>query len=445
MDRITIRHAITFAALLLGTALPAISHGEPCPPMPRRYTPTMEHQIGDKYHVYGAGEPDLLEGRINDLTRAYHNKHPRQLSDEASSLRVPLVPEPSFLAFFGGATNVPPGHFQNVTKHLHHTSPTLHETCTGKEEYCRWAWGVNPKHNDFNASYFGDERTVGNLRCRPEGVTLIGYVLPGKGAKREHDDYLVTITDLKKHHLPFLKALKSETLDYLKDKFAYDADSDTAQLYFHWPTGLRTSVLHLHAKVNFSMSPTESLRAFTLDEVIHALEFRGENGIVEMIEGRWGAFGAVLLEKSDDDDVRLWSILNGGPVPAEPKAYFKWISDHVKSAWYDPATNKATLQVAMTAGNEMSETALITKPLATPYGEVVTSLPNELRDRMTVDAEDNATPTFYDLMRCLYPAALKLVHPQERDRLYLVKCLRYDRGADKVRWKPLGLTVPPTP
>jgi hypothetical protein len=432
MDRTTIRHAITFAALLLGTALPAISHGDPCPPMPRRYTPTMEHQIGDEYHVYGDDDLSLMEQRIDELTLAYHNRHPGQSSDGVDPPKVPTVPEPDFIQFFGGDADPPGGHFQNVTRAFHKKSPDLHRLCAGKSQYCAWAWGVNPKHNDFNASFFRSPTIAKNLRCRPEGVTLIGYVLPGPETRREDDDFLVTIADLKKEHLPYLKALKTQTLTYLGEQFGYDPAHDTAQLYFHWPTGLRTSVLHLHSKINFSMSPTESLRAFTLDEVIHALE-NNERGVTTMIARRWTGFGGVLLEKSDADDVRLWSILNGGKEPTKKQPYFKWISDHVKGAWYDSATKTATVQLAREPGKEMTKTALITQPLTASYGSVIRALlPDALRERVDPTSL-KADPNFYGVVRCLYPAALKLDHPRERDTIYNFKCLHYDRASDQIR------------
>jgi hypothetical protein len=438
MDRTTIRHAITFAALLIGTALPAISHGDPCPPMPRRYTPTMEHQIGDEYHVYGDDALKLLEQRIDELTLAYHNKHPGQSSDGVDSPKVPTVPEPDFIRFFGGDAVPPAGHFQNVTGAFHKKSPDLHRLCGSKSQYCAWAWGVNPKHNDFNASFFRSPTIAKNLRCRPEGVTLIGYVLPGPETRREDDDFLVTIADLKKEHLPYLKALKTQTLTYLGEQFGYDPAHDTAQLYFHWPTGLRTSVLHLHSKINFSMSPTESLRAFTLDEVIDALE-NGKNGVKGLIAARWIAFGGVLLEKSDADDVRLWSILNGGKEPTKKQPYFRWISDYVKGAWYDSATKTATVQLAGEPGKEMTRTALITQPLTASYGSVIkTLLPDALRERVDEISSDGEL-NFYGLLRCLYPAALKLAHPQERETIYVLKCLHYDRAKDQVRMR----LVPP--
>jgi hypothetical protein len=443
MNRTTLRPAITIAALLLGTALPAISHGEACPPMPRRYTPTMEHQIGDEYLVYGADDVTTLEQRIGELTRAYHNQHPDQLSDGVAAPRIPTVPEPDFIRYFGNDTAPPPGHFQNVTTAYHKKSPDLHARCGSKSSYCAWAWGVNPKHNDFNASNFRDPAIAKNLRCRPEGVTLIGYVLPDAKVKRQDDDFLVTIADLKKEHLPYLRELKKQTLAYLGEQFGYDPAHDSAQLYFHWPTGLRTSVLHLHSKINFSMSPTESLRAFTLDEVINALE-KYENGVTTMIARRWGAFGGVLLEKSDDDDNRLWSILNGGKMPEPGKKYFSWIAEYVKGAWYDATSQRATLQIAATPGKEMTTTALITAPLTASFPSVIRGqLPRALTDRVDPTSL-GAEPNFYGLLRCLYPAALKLYHPEEKDTLYHFKCLRYDRTSDQVRMQLIVPQVSPS-
>jgi len=434
MNRIGIKQTLSVAALFLGTALPVVSHADPCPAMPRRYTPTMEHQISDDYDVYAA---DLriaeLEDNIDKLTLAYHNRHPRQKASEDAEL-IPTVPEPDFIPFFGKDSSPEPGHFQNLTQAYHLKSPNLQNQCK-KGSYCYWAWGVNPKHNDFNASYFGDPQVAKNLRCRPEGVTLIGYVLP-QNVSRTDTDFLVTIADLTRDHLPFLKELKTQTLAYLKDKFAYDSASDTAQLYFHWPTGLRTSVLHLHSKINFSMSPTESLRAFTLDEVIYALEHPTSypKGITSLISSRWGAFGAVLLEKSDDNDVALWSILNGGKKPTSRGAYFKWIADAIRTAWYDPATQKLSLQVTTAPGKEMTSSFLITDAPRASYKTVIKDrLPKEVTDRVDPGSGIEDDPNLYAVVRCLYPAGLKLFHGEEKDTIYHDKCLHYDRDKDQVR------------
>lgn len=471
MKSILTKQALTTTVLLLSTALPSISHATPCPPGPRKYTPTMEHQIGDVYAAYATGlDAETLIARIDALTLAYHNKHPSQSikdPDESSEnedvFMVPSVPNPDFLDWFVPAktSSIPPGHFQNVTIDFHEESETLHPKCTGSEEFCHWAWGVNPKHNDFNAGYFRSGTIAKNLRCRPEGVTLIGYVLPPGGSKdeekRKDDRFLVTITDLKPAHLDFLRELKAKTLDYLTRKFGYEPQSgDSAQLYFHWPTGLRTSVLHLHAKINFSMSPPESLRGFTIDEVIHALEEQQAGnkfyarGVTSLIANRWGAVGSILLEQSEKDDEKFWSILNGvdlttgrPKLPTQRDKYFKWITDYVKTGWYDPSSKKLTLQVSKDANKEMKTTALITSDLTTNYDDIKGQLPAEVQARTSPLVGGATLPsTFYGVVQCLYPAALGLYHPTEKDDFHIYRCLHFKSSEGKVGAR---LTTTPGP
>jgi hypothetical protein len=102
--------------------------------------------------------------------------------------------------------------------------------------------------------------------------------------------YLVSILDLRKSDVAYLKDLKKMSLDYLERNFGAIPGKDQIRLDFHFPYSIKTSTLHLHARVNMPAHPLELTKSYGIDDVIAYLE--GGKSMKEMILDRQQQLGA---------------------------------------------------------------------------------------------------------------------------------------------------------
>ena len=117
--------------------------------------------------------------------------------------------------------------------------------------------------------------------------------------------YLVTILDLTRNELPFLRGLRSAAELHMRNWYAYDEHSDDVlQLYFHFPTSDVTSTLHMHVTLNRDTSPLESRESYGLDEIIEWLQQGHDDcfGLVMQHQQQ----GARLLLDTYCDVVEAW-------------------------------------------------------------------------------------------------------------------------------------------
>jgi hypothetical protein len=174
-----------------------------------------------------------------------------------------------------------------------------------------WTWGPNPAHSAYDLYKFETDANRKTAKCKSDGLVMIGYYkwidnLAGEAripeaikAKRRDAQYIVSIMDLTPKHLGWLKAMRTQAMVFLKAKYDVDpADGDTVRMYFHWPTGYPTSTLHLHARVNWRMSPVEYIHSYTLDDIIAALEKK--QTVAQMIAERYKRMGGVVIDGNFD-------------------------------------------------------------------------------------------------------------------------------------------------
>ena len=91
--------------------------------------------------------------------------------------------------------------------------------------------------------------------------------------KPPNRDYLVTIADLNINHLPYLKKVKKFIDKQLIDIYDVNFQKDKIEMFFHFPTTIETSTLHLHVRINaLPAHKTEIQCRYYLDEVIKELE-----------------------------------------------------------------------------------------------------------------------------------------------------------------------------
>ena len=113
-----------------------------------------------------------------------------------------------------------------------------------------------------------DPEAKQRLKKTRSGQTPVADLEAASGNK-----YLVTILDLTRNELPFLRGLRSAAELHMRNWYAYDEHSDDVlQLYFHFPTCDLTSTLHMHVTLNRDTSPLESRESYGLDEIIDWLQ-----------------------------------------------------------------------------------------------------------------------------------------------------------------------------
>ena len=137
----------------------------------------------------------------------------------------------------------------------------------------------------------------------PLGLILVGYFIPaeqiitsifGKSQNRkmmsENDtsflknfkdyhqkdsngEFLLNIVDLTEKHISYLKDIRSICYKQLQDVYGVDMKKDEIKIFFHYPTAIETSGLHVHVKVNSpDPHPIDKQRMFYIDDIIYSLE-----------------------------------------------------------------------------------------------------------------------------------------------------------------------------
>lgn len=304
----------------------------PCgrPPSTHDYSWKSAHLFEEKFRFYQLTPRNRVRANLiatlNEIGREYHHVAPPpflKLFFFPGGLDRPNTIDYVARAYYQRLTNVDLGD----------------EVCPEAiAANCGWAMGINPAHNRYDMRRFVPP-PAGNLKCEPEGLTMIGYFSHPAvtvdttneqwAALRENPGYLVTILDLRAAHLPFLQEIKRRGTTYLEEKFAVSADDgDRTLMYFHWPTGFKTSTLHMHLKANYIMSTPEYLRSYTIDEVIAAVQ--SPDGVAGMIADRiLHVGGLVLPEESENVEILLAAHI--GPKVTIPNPFaeipkiFKWV------------------------------------------------------------------------------------------------------------------------
>ena len=160
-----------------------------------------------------------------------------------------------------------------------------------------------------------DPEAKQRLKKTRSGQTPVADLEAASGNK-----YLVTILDLTRNELPFLRGLRSAaelrecrngrlgpltvaatlTRPFLRTDmrnwYEYDEHSDDIlQLYFHFPTSDVTSTLHMHVTLNRDTSPLESRESYGLDEIIDWLQVPGHDD----------CFGLVMKHQQQEERLLL--------------------------------------------------------------------------------------------------------------------------------------------
>ena len=87
--------------------------------------------------------------------------------------------------------------------------------------------------------------------------------------KQPNNDYLVAIADLNINHLPYLIKVKRFINKQLIDVYGVNFQKYKIEMFFHFPTTIETSTLHLHVRINaLPAHKTEIKNRYYLDEVI---------------------------------------------------------------------------------------------------------------------------------------------------------------------------------
>jgi hypothetical protein len=329
---------VAAASLLLGVASQA--RANPCPYAPRDFSFKSNAAFEEHVNLWPLRDRqitvDALAAAITaQNTAVYHNPQ--------------TVPEPAFLERFHDPNNEAYRNTYDFRLRSAYRQSTTLPAIQGNTNN-GWSWGINPGHNVYDLVRFTDDRNRKGQKCRNEGLVLIGYFkwagpLPGDGTRtkanldeiRKDPRFLTTMVDLTPAHLPWLRALRSETHKYIEEVFDVKTGlpgDDHARMYFHWPTGFKTSTLHMHVRVNWQMGPLEHLRAYSIDEVISALE--SGTSTAQLIAGRYKRAGGLVMEREDGLDAFIQGVKQGpdspvfGPKVALATSPFKAIKDIIK-------------------------------------------------------------------------------------------------------------------
>jgi hypothetical protein len=148
---------------------------------------------------------------------------------------------------------------------------------------CAW-----PIHIDLPAPFL---KKFGRSNFnKPEAL----WDLPQKDlGKLPGNECLTSILDLEAKHLRLLQCLKSDMLHHLRTVYDVDQEKDHVKLFFHFPPGLATATLHLHAWVNKADHPLSEGRSIYLDEIIGALASKRTVADIILID-RKGSFDVPL-------------------------------------------------------------------------------------------------------------------------------------------------------
>ncbi|CAE7376861.1 unnamed protein product [Symbiodinium sp. CCMP2592] len=80
--------------------------------------------------------------------------------------------------------------------------------------------------------------------------------------------YLATILDLHMKDLHWLRELRRDIKQHMQDKFGYETQNDSLQMYFHFPYEESRTTLHLHIRLNQEMLPVAKLKAIQLEDEV---------------------------------------------------------------------------------------------------------------------------------------------------------------------------------
>jgi hypothetical protein len=289
-------------ALVLWPCLHSGAQATRCPSPPRDWTPKTLDAFGEGGAIWKLNDPAI---DTDKLAAALKGAYGAIYHDPT------VVPEPPFLERFHDPVNwregasVNPNTFDYLAQGAYRQDAELARL--GKDLQAGWSWGPNPAHSSYDVFKFHDEANRKSAKCRSDGLVLIGYykwinsmgvarTAPAINDARKDPQYIVSIMDLTKAHLPWLKSMRTQALAWVKD--VYDVkpaeDGDTVRMYFHWPTGHPTSTLHMHVRVNWRMSPVEYIHSYMLDDVIQALE--SGKTVAQMIADRYKRLGGVVID-----------------------------------------------------------------------------------------------------------------------------------------------------
>jgi hypothetical protein len=307
LERPVMRIPITLVTIpILVSCLVSVVDAAPCPARPRDWSAKTLEAFGEGGAIWKLDDPGIT---VDTLATALSTAYMRLYHDPTK------VPEPPFLErFHAPATWKPLGGDLDVetldyrARDAYLQDEEVLRTAIGRKLPAGWSWGPNPAHSSFDLFKFDHAAARKSAKCRNEGLVLIGYYkwvdnLAGDARtpeaineKRKNPQYIVSIMDLTTEHVAWLKALRTRGLAWLKATYDVDpgADGDTVRMYFHWPTGHPTSTLHMHVRVNWTMSPVEYIHSYTLDDIIAALE--ANKTVAQMIAERYKRLGGVVID-----------------------------------------------------------------------------------------------------------------------------------------------------
>ena len=129
-------------------------------------------------------------------------------------------------------------------------------------------WFIHPellRGTPFDHAYIHRNQPGITTRRAPERITY-------SDVESGFEPYLITLLDLNEAHVGYLEKIKCIMMEKLIRTYGVDPAEDQINLYFHFPTSVETSSLHLHARVNQVDPPAEALKTFTIDDVIQTLK-----------------------------------------------------------------------------------------------------------------------------------------------------------------------------
>merc|ERR1719163_2618769 len=115
-------------------------------------------------------------------------------------------------------------------------------------------------------------------------------------------------------------------------------------MYFHFPTDMVTSTLHMHVNLNRELWLLEAARSFHLDDIISHLREQGNQDVLGLVHGRQRV-GPGILGDSPCDVVDEWMAANadGGLAVVE--------KGEIVGTQFEPAGGSASTGV-VAAGEE---------------------------------------------------------------------------------------------
>ncbi len=129
--------------------------------------------------------------------------------------------------------------------------------------------------------------------------------------------YLATILDLNISHLVWLKEIRSKIRKHLIEEYDIH-ENDKVDMFFHFPTRLKTPTLHLHIRVNLVRHLLTKSRCFDLDEIINSLE--NGKSIADLVYSRQQTCAGFWFEDETGSEISLIGGVSAKVVP-NPFAY----------------------------------------------------------------------------------------------------------------------------